>query len=138
MDVKSLAKSKRAHSQHHSKKPHGSHQNQKHKQPTSSNASNEAKKSMGKQVNEKSQSFKASPRLPSNLDRYDDDDEELEGVSIDGSSKISDVVLPKSKGADFRHLLAEAKSQGNASLHGVTSLDDVLSGMFFLLHHSYN
>ncbi|KAI9086653.1 hypothetical protein K1719_031247 [Acacia pycnantha] len=134
MDVKALAKSKRAHSQHHSNKPHGSHQNLKLK-PSPSGGSNDAstgKKSLGKQVNEKAHRPKGSPALPANWDRYDDEelDAESESVSLDSSSKTSDVILPKSKGADYRHLLAEAQSQENASLDGVTSLDDVLSGEF--------
>ncbi|XP_028807842.1 uncharacterized protein LOC114762513 [Neltuma alba] len=134
MDVKALAKSKRAHSQHHSKRPHGSHPNQKLK-PSSSGGSNDAntgKKSPGKQVNEKAHRSKGSPALPSNWDRYDDEelDADSERLSLDSSSKTSDVILPKSKGADYRHLLAEAESQENASLGGVTSLDDVLSGEF--------
>lgn len=142
MDVKALAKSKRAHSQHHSKRPHGSHQNLKLK-PSPSGGSNDAstgKNLLGKQVNEKAHRPKGSPALPSNWDRYDDEelDAGSEGVSLDSSGKTSDVILPKSKGADYRHLLAEAQSQENASLDGVTSLDDVLSGMSFAspLRHS--
>ncbi|XP_054811504.1 protein ECERIFERUM 16 [Prosopis cineraria] len=135
MDVKALAKSKRAHSQHHCKRPHGSHQNQKLK-PSSSGGSNDAattaNKSLGKQLSEKAHRSKGSPALPSNWDRYDDEDldAESEGLSLDSSSKTSDIILPKSKGADYCHLLAEAQSRENTSLDGVTSLDDVLSGEF--------
>lgn len=137
MDVKALAKSKRAHTQHHTKKPHGSHQNQKHKAPLSDGAKDAGttKKSLGKQVKEKTHRPQASPALPSNWDRYDD--EELgsvsEGVPLDSANKASDVVLPKSKGADYRHLVAEAQSQANTSLDAFPSLDDVLSGISFTL-----
>lgn len=135
MDVKALAKSKRAHSQHHSKRPHGSHQNQKHKAPSSDGANDAgtAKKSLGKQVKEKTHRPQGSPALPSNWDRYDDEelDSGSEGVSLDSASKTSDVILPKSKGADYRHLVAEAQSRANTSLDAFSSLDDVLSGMSF-------
>ena len=51
MDVKSLAKSKRAHTQSHSKRPHGSHANQKSKAPSvGTNDAGRAKKPLGKQV----------------------------------------------------------------------------------------
>lgn len=135
MDVKSLAKSKRAHSQHHSKRYHGSHQNQKHKAPSSDGANDagSAKKSLGKQVKEKAPRSRDSPRLPSNWDRYDDEesDSASEGISLDRAIKTSDVVLPKSKGADYGHLIAEAQSQAHTSLDGCPSLDDVLAGLSF-------
>ncbi|KAI4333909.1 hypothetical protein L6164_018661 [Bauhinia variegata] len=134
MDVKALAKSKRAHSQHHSKKPHGCHPNQKHKAPSSSDAARDAgtaKKPLGKQVKENTHCSQGSSGLPSNWDRYEDEfDSGPEGIAPDIASKLSDVVLPKSKGADFRYLVAEAQSQSNASLDGFPSLDDVLPGEF--------
>ncbi|KAI4322726.1 hypothetical protein L6164_022393 [Bauhinia variegata] len=134
MDVKALAKSKRAHSQHHSKRPHGSHPNQKHKAPSPSDAAKDAgtaKKPLGKQVKSKTRGSQGSPGLPSNLDRYEEEfDSESEGVAPDSVSKPSDVILPKSKGADFRYLVAEAQSKSNTRLDGFPSLDDVLSGEF--------
>ncbi|KAF7805982.1 phosphorelay protein [Senna tora] len=135
MDVKALAKSKRAHSQHHSKRPHGNHQSQKHKAPSSSDGATDAgtaNKSLGKQAKEKTHRPQGSPGLPSNWDRYDDEELDFgsEGVSLGSASKTSDVILPKSKGADYRHLVSEAQSQANASLEAFPSLDDVLSGEF--------
>ncbi|KAK7836547.1 hypothetical protein CFP56_022388 [Quercus suber] len=67
MDVKSLAKSKRAHTQSHSKRPHGSHANQKSKVPSvGTNDSGRAKKPLGKQVPEKPHRSQGASRLPSN------------------------------------------------------------------------
>ncbi|KAG4967803.1 hypothetical protein HKD37_12G033900 [Glycine soja] len=131
MDVKALAKSKRNHTQHHSKKSPHSH---KPKAPTSSSSSsvgpNDAAKNnpLGKQqVSQKKKSHRSA--LPSNWDRYEDEEEELDsGSGI--ASKTVDVVLPKSKGADFRHLVAEAQSQAETSLEGFPAFDDLLPGEF--------
>ncbi|MED6173053.1 hypothetical protein PIB30_055701 [Stylosanthes scabra] len=142
MDVKSLAKSKRAHTQHHTKKPH-----HKHKTPTpssqsspssSSNVSNDVVGSGKKQLNQKgatairNSSSRASSALPNNWDRYYDEDEEIDTVIPEGANQEPDdgAVLPKSKGADFRHLLAEAQSHADATLEGFPSLDDTLPGEF--------
>ncbi|OIW08342.1 hypothetical protein TanjilG_03018 [Lupinus angustifolius] len=134
MDVKALAKSKRAHTQHHSKKPH---HNQKLKAPTpssSSSGSNDAavtaKKPLEKhQLNDKT-THRSSRGLPSNWDRYGEGefDDGSEGVS----PEISGVVLPKSKGADFRYLVAEAQSQAETSLESLPSFDDLILGEFNL------
>lgn len=136
MDVKALAKSKRAHTQHHSKKPHGLHTNQKLKAPSDgSNVAGNAKKPLGKQVTEKTHRSQGASKLPSNWDRYE---EEFEDPSAsDGASQPSDVILPKSKGADYRHLIAEAQSQSQSSLYldGFPSLDDVMPGVSLLLCH---
>lgn len=136
MDVKTLAKSKRAHTQHHSKKPHGLHTNQKPKAPSDgSNVAGNAKKPLGKQVTEKTHRSQGASKLPSNWDRYE---EEFEGPSAsDGAGQPSDVILPKSKGADYRHLIAEAQSQSQSSLYldGFPSLDDVMPGVSLLLCH---
>ncbi|XP_038895632.1 uncharacterized protein LOC120083819 isoform X1 [Benincasa hispida] len=102
MDAKALAKSKRAHSQHHSKK---SHSNQKQKP-------NESRKPLAK-PNLLSQ---AAPNLLSNWDRYGEETGEDEAT-------VHDLILPKSKGADYRHLIAEARSQMQSC---ITSMDDVL------------
>ncbi|MED6174287.1 hypothetical protein PIB30_067734 [Stylosanthes scabra] len=142
MDVKSLAKSKRAHTQHHTRKPH-----HKHKTPTpssqsspssSSNVSNDVVGSGKKQLNQKgvtairNSSSRGSSALPNNWDRYYDEDEEIDSVIPEGASKAPDdgAVLPKSKGADFRHLVAEAQSQADTTLEGFPSLDDTLPGEF--------
>ena len=132
MDVKALAKSKRNHTQHHSKKSPHSH---KPKAPTSSSSSsvgpNDAAKNnpLGKQqVSQKKKSHRSA--LPSNWDRYEDEEEELDsGSGI--ASKTVDVVLPKSKGADFRHLVAEAQSLAETSLEGFPAFNDLLPGMCF-------
>ena len=143
MDLKSLAKSKRAHTQHHSKKPHHSHKLKAPPSPSSpppSNASNDAVGAAKKQLNEKSTTRRSSrsrgsSALPSNWDRYEEE-EELDSVPPEGASKApdDDVVLPKSKGADFRHLVAEAQSQADATLEGSPSLEDILPGMNFGLY----
>lgn len=137
MDVKALAKSKRAHTQHHSKKPHVPHTNQKPKAPSDgSNVAGSAKKPLGKplgkQVTEKSHRSQGVSKLPSNWDRYE---EEFEDPSGSGSGQPSDVILPKSKGADYRHLIAEAQSQSSLYLDGFPSLDDVMPGVSLLLCH---
>ncbi|KAJ4844441.1 hypothetical protein Tsubulata_041898 [Turnera subulata] len=133
MDTKALAKSKRAHSLHHSKKPHP---NQKSKTQSSSTAP----AGIGdKKVKEKPR----RPALPSNWDRYGEefDAEEValgddNGVSSSNTKPPFDVVVPKSKGADFRHLIAEAQSQpqSHSYFDGFASLDDVLPGDF---HHGF-
>lgn len=126
MDVKALAKSKRSHTQHHSKKTHHSH---KPKPPSSSSSSVSP---LGKQqVNEeKKKSHRSrsqgSSALPANWDRYD---EEVE-LDPEIASRTLDVVLPKSKGADYRHLLAEAQSHMETSLEGLPEFDDLLPGEF--------
>ncbi|XP_030931704.1 uncharacterized protein LOC115957565 [Quercus lobata] len=135
MDVKSLAKSKRAHTQSHSKKPHGSHANQKSKAPSvGTNDAGRAKKPLGKQVPEKPHRSQGASRLPTNWDRYEEEfDSGSEDPSVSNStSQPSDVILPKSKGADYCHLIAEAQSQSQSNLYmdSFPSLDDVMPGEF--------
>lgn len=135
MDVKTLAKSKRAHTQNHSKRPHASHTNQKAKAPSSdgkNDAAGNANKPLGKQVGEKPHRSQGASRLPSNWDRYE---EEFEDPSVSNStSQPSDVILPKSKGSDYSFLIAEAQSQSRSQsslyLDSFTSLDDVMPGEF--------
>nr|XP_023915918.1 uncharacterized protein LOC112027490 isoform X1 [Quercus suber]XP_023915919.1 uncharacterized protein LOC112027490 isoform X1 [Quercus suber]POF06182.1 hypothetical protein CFP56_27259 [Quercus suber] len=135
MDVKSLAKSKRAHTQSHSKRPHGSHANQKSKVPSvGTNDSGRAKKPLGKQVPEKPHRSQGASRLPTNWDRYEEEfDLGSEDPSVSNSAtQPSDVILPKSKGADYCHLIAEAQSQSQSNLYmdSFPSLDDVMPGEF--------
>lgn len=135
MDVKSLAKSKRAHTQSHSKRPHGSHANQKSKVPSvGTNDSGRAKKPLGKQVPEKPHRSQGASRLPTNWDRYEEEfDLGSEDPSVSNSTtQPSDVILPKSKGADYCHLIAEAQSQSQSNLYmdSFPSLDDVMPGEF--------
>ncbi|KAK7312830.1 hypothetical protein VNO77_37002 [Canavalia gladiata] len=129
MDIKALAKSKRGHTQHHNKKVHHSHKLKAPSPSSSSSGSNEAAKNpLGKQqVNEEKKTRRSA--LPSNWDRYEEEEEELDSGS-QNESKTLDVVLPKSKGADFRHLVAEAQSHAETSLESFPSLDDLLPGEF--------
>lgn len=130
MDAKALAKSKRAHSQHHSKKPHSS---QKPKPPlVGGNDAANAKKQTGKQIREKTHQAQRVSALPSNWDHYEEEfDSGSEDQSGDSTSQVPDVVLPKSKGADFHHLIAEAQSQleSNPYTDSLCSLDDILPGI---------
>ncbi|KAK9150263.1 hypothetical protein Syun_008572 [Stephania yunnanensis] len=95
MDTKSLAKSKRAHSQHHhSRKPR-----------------QQASKSKSSHFHGSSSSSSSSSTMPSNWDRYEEETEEP-GLGDQAGRRASEqVVAPKSKGADFRHLISEAQSQ---------------------------
>ncbi|KAL9145287.1 hypothetical protein ABFS82_13G032500 [Erythranthe guttata] len=109
MDTKALAKSKRAHSLHHSKKHHP-HQASR---PASSTNSG-PKKPTGIQSKEKPPQSEGS-RLPSNWERYDEDlnldSEEAQGTS----NQLSDFVVPRSKGADYAQLISDAKDQSPAN-----------------------
>ncbi|OMO53999.1 hypothetical protein CCACVL1_28149 [Corchorus capsularis] len=132
MDAKALAKSKRAHSQHHSKKPRPS---QKPKPPLAAatgDAAN-AKTQTGKQIREKTRQAQPVSVLPSNWDRYEDEfDSASEDQSGGNASQAPDAIVPKSKGADYRHLIANAESQlqSNPYSDSFPSLDDVLPGDF--------
>ncbi|MBA0555186.1 hypothetical protein Golob_014240, partial [Gossypium lobatum] len=126
MDAKALAKSKRAHSQHHSKKPHSV---QKSKPPSPGvNEPSNSKKQTIKQIKEKAHQAQRISALPSNWNRYE---EEFDSGSED-PTQTTDVIVPKSKGADFRHLLSEAQSQlqSNPYSNNIPSLDDVFPGDF--------
>nr|XP_043617317.1 uncharacterized protein LOC122589140 [Erigeron canadensis] len=124
MDSKSLAKSKRAHSLHHSKKHH--HPNQKSKGATTATTSaggalaptNKAPATAKQKPLPPSQTH-----LPSNWDRYQEEEEE------DQSSQPGGVVVPQSKGADYAYLLSEAKSQNSSKISSgfFPSLDDFVS-----------
>ncbi|KAI3960954.1 hypothetical protein MKW92_050279 [Papaver armeniacum] len=125
MDAKSLARSKRAHTQHHqNKKPHP---NQKSKGPlTVTPTEGNTKNPSGKP---KSSQFQGSSGLPSNWDRYEDESEssaELVSTSQISGGAGDDVVKPKSKGADFGYLISEAQSQSSSSLDCFNSFYDAL------------
>ncbi|XP_052178142.1 protein ECERIFERUM 16 [Diospyros lotus] len=128
MDVKAMAKSKRAHSQHHNKKHHPSIAS---KAPSAGAAgANSSNKSSGKQVTEKPDKSRGSRELPSNWSRYEEEyDSGSEGLSHNDMSQAADIVTPKSKGADYGHLVSEATSQSHAivSSESFPSFDDVLS-----------
>ncbi|XP_039018291.1 uncharacterized protein LOC120149624 [Hibiscus syriacus] len=127
MDTKALAKSKRAHSQHHSKKPHSI---KKSNPPSSAGVNDPAnsKKQKFKQITEKTLQAQRISALPSNRNRYE---EEFDSGSED-LSQDPDIIVPKSKGADFRHLIAEAQSQSHSNPHSdnLSSLDEILPGDF--------
>lgn len=132
MDAKALAKSKRAHSQHHKNK---SHPNQKLKAPVvASDNAGSKEKQPGKQFGAGTREARRLSKLPSNWDRYEDGSDM---DSEDTTSQASDVVVPKSKGADYRHLIAEAQSQSLSQLRSYSDtfplLDDVMPGMLEFL-----
>ncbi|KAL0443948.1 UNVERIFIED_CONTAM: hypothetical protein Slati_2117500 [Sesamum latifolium] len=123
MDMKALAKSKRSHSLHHSKKHHP---NPGSKAPSSSSGD---KKPVGTQAKEKpAQSHDARP-LPSNWDRYNEDfDLGSEDTAQTSSNQPTEFVMPKSKGADYGHLISEAtaQSQANYSSDVLSLFDDAI------------
>ncbi|XP_076888202.1 protein ECERIFERUM 16-like [Bidens hawaiensis] len=98
MDSKSLAKSKRAHSLQHP--------NQKVKAAATSFVPPAADEAPGKVVKEKPRVGRAA--LPSNWDRYEDEDDLIMENQTD--AQLSDVFAPKSKGADYAFLISEAKA----------------------------
>ncbi|KAJ0985983.1 hypothetical protein J5N97_004339 [Dioscorea zingiberensis] len=86
MDPKSLAKSKRSHGHQHRKKPHTSAASK-----PSTNLANV---------------------LPSNRDRYsDEEDDDLGADTVVAAKNSVGEVAPKSKGADFAWLIEQARSQ---------------------------
>ncbi|KAK1393335.1 Large tegument protein like [Heracleum sosnowskyi] len=117
MDAKFLAKSKRAHTQHLNKKHHP--------KPTSKAPS--AGVGVGGTSSQKPnvKQFKGSKKLPSNWDRYEDEDDlDSQGMGQGSKSQVTDGVVPKSKGADYAYLISEAKAQAELSC---PSFDDVFS-----------
>ncbi|CAL5406606.1 unnamed protein product [Camellia sinensis] len=131
MDTKALAKSKRAHSQHHSKKHHP---NPTLKAPLVGQVgASGAKKQSGKQVREKPNESKGFSALPSNWDRYEEEyDSGSEDPSHNITSQTTDFV-PKSKGADYGYLISEAMSQSHTNIssdsESFPSFGDVLTAM---------
>ncbi|KAJ8568024.1 hypothetical protein K7X08_020746 [Anisodus acutangulus] len=123
MDAKSLAKSKRAHSLHLNKK-HNPHHASKGTSAGSSTSTGDKKGITVKQVKEKPKS-----KLPSNWDRYEEENSDSETAT---QVCASDVVEPKSKGADYAYLLeeAKAKAQFQYSSENVSLYDDVLDDFY--------
>ncbi|GMH11081.1 hypothetical protein Nepgr_012922 [Nepenthes gracilis] len=125
-----MAKSKRSHSQHHQPK-NPRQQSKTLSTPSSSSSSPSDPKIVKKEARERKRVTQSS--LPSNWHRYDDsaEDEGGEGfldLESEGPSRPtakSDVVKPKSKGADFGYLISEAKSELNSKSIS-PSFDDVL------------
>ncbi|KAL5730528.1 hypothetical protein ACHQM5_003335 [Ranunculus cassubicifolius] len=125
MDTKSLARSKRAHTQQHNKKYHPNPKSKSLTPTTISSNQNSSTKSP--QVVAEKQHRK--PSLPSNWDRYDDEFDENVGSNVMKEGMSDDVVLPKSKGADFGYLISEAKEKLDSmdcSKRFASSFDDVL------------
>ncbi|KAG6419476.1 hypothetical protein SASPL_121698 [Salvia splendens] len=114
MDSKALAKSKRAHSLHHKKKHHSHHG------------------SKGQQTKERTPQHQGSRALPSNWNRYDDDDDfdSASGNAQASSGQLTEFVMPKSKGADYAHMISEAKaqSQPHYSSDDLPLFDDFIGG----------
>uniref|UniRef100_A0A1J3CP12 Uncharacterized protein n=1 Tax=Noccaea caerulescens TaxID=107243 RepID=A0A1J3CP12_NOCCA len=129
MDTKSLAKSKRAHTQHHSKKSHSVH---KPKGPISEKLQGNQTAAAPK-TKSPVQSRRISA-LPSNWDRYNDDDELDSGLENASTSQPADVIVPKSKGADYLHLISEAQAESHSKIEinsdCLSSLDDLLHDEF--------
>lgn len=133
MDAKTLAKSKRAHSLHHSKKHHPNPTSKAH--AGSATASSRQKPS-SKPEKQKSSQSPGSRALPSNWDRYEDEnDPGLEDLPHTSTSQPPDVIVPKSKGADYGHLISEAKAQAQSyhSVDSLTFLNDIVDGIFSCL-----
>ncbi|GAB2233899.1 hypothetical protein Droror1_Dr00003129 [Drosera rotundifolia] len=120
MDTKSMAKSKRSYTQHHQpKKPH---QHGPKTLTTAPNPSTADPKSAEKKREDR-------VKLPSNWDRYKEvEEEEKVGPGSSGveSSRRSDVVSVKSKGADYGALVAEAKEKARGRTSGESSIEDAL------------
>ncbi|KAG5597185.1 hypothetical protein H5410_038417 [Solanum commersonii] len=123
MDAKALAKSKRAHSLHLNKK-HNPHHASKGSSAVSSTSAGD-KKATVKQVKEK-----PKPKLPSNWDRYEEENSDSETATPAGTNNASDVVEPKRKGADYAYLLSEAKDQLQYSSEDVSFCDDILDDFY--------
>ncbi|KAL1555629.1 hypothetical protein AAHA92_11342 [Salvia divinorum] len=96
MDAKALAKSKRAHSLHHKKK----HHSQQGLKASSPSAGSDDKKAAAKQAGKDLQNPMAS------------------------SSQPTEFVTPKSKGADYAHMISEAQSHYSSDV--VLLFDDFI------------
>ncbi|KAL6529583.1 hypothetical protein OROGR_015206 [Orobanche gracilis] len=128
MDVKALAKSKRAHSNHHSKKHHP-HQASKAASPS---IALDNKKPTGKQAKCKFPQPHVTKLLPSNWERYNENLDLDSAEAQLSSSHPTELVVPKSKGADYAHLISDAKDQfrSNYSSDFFHSLNDVINDDF--------
>ncbi|KAJ1688440.1 hypothetical protein LUZ63_019830 [Rhynchospora breviuscula] len=98
MDPKGTAKSKRGHSLHGRRT---------HPTPTAAAAAAAKKKASSK--GGEAPRARQRPELPSNWDRYDEDEEE-EGRGEAESTETETEILAKSKGADYRYLIQQARS----------------------------
>ncbi|KAF3334736.1 hypothetical protein FCM35_KLT21340 [Carex littledalei] len=114
MDPKATAKSKRGHSLHGRRNnPSSSSIAAKKKASTSASASGAVAQSKGEAPRPRRR-----PELPSNWDRYDDDVDDDSGAmggqrgeSSSAAMAQGSEMLAKSKGADYRYLIEQARSQ---------------------------
>ncbi|VFQ64463.1 unnamed protein product [Cuscuta campestris] len=136
MDTKSLAKSKRAHSLHLSKKNQQPHPSKVASAGPSSSSTGDKKQSR-KQGKDKPAQGHGSKGLPLIWDRYVDEGDE--GYELDSGNVVpressseagSDVVAPKTKGADYAYLISEAKAQSGYSSQSEPLFDDVLHDFY--------
>ncbi|OIT38097.1 PREDICTED: uncharacterized protein LOC109239878 [Nicotiana attenuata] len=128
MDAKALAKSKRAHSLHLNKKHNPHHASKGSSAAGSGTSTTGDKKPVGKQVKEKPKS-----KLPSNWDRYEEEyASDSETAPQEAANKASDVVVPKSNGADYAYLLSEAQAQAQFqySSESIPLYDDRLDDFY--------
>lgn len=122
-----MAKSKRAHSRHQA--------NKSYPKPaaailnTPGNLKHHSRKNV---VDKPSQSCS---ELPLNSDPYLDEDDDLGTMDVASLHLATDVVKPKSKGADYRYLISEARSQIHSTncMDVYSSLDDILKHGTFVI-----
>lgn len=131
MDAKSLARSKRAHSLHHSKKPHSNPKSR----PSSDRSTDAGKKAAEKPVGDNPKNS-----LLSNWDRYEEEfDPDASDLPGNNNRQLSEVPLPKSKGGDYRQLIDEAKSQpfspSDPFLDPFPTVDDLFPGSRLLFEY---
>lgn len=106
MDPKASAKSKRAHTQHgRASHPSPAAIAQRKKQGKEKKLEQSAGGGGGGGDGEIKRTRRHA--LPSNWDRYDDEDEVVDSVGNPSDTEVA----PKSKGADFGYLLEQARSQ---------------------------
>lgn len=140
MDIKAMAKSKRSHTRQNQPRKHIHLSKTLAASSPSTSGNPNAEKKEGR---ERKREVKAeTPSLPSNWDRYEDEVEEEDAVELpidsnsDERSRLADsnVVKPKSKGANLGDLIAQAKesrSSYSPSFHD--TLPDFYQGLGPLL-----
>ncbi|KAF3790794.1 hypothetical protein EJ110_NYTH15951 [Nymphaea thermarum] len=121
-----------------SKKAKGvSHQPQHHQHGGRKPEANKPTKKKAPQNRYPSRTSPTQPTLPSNWDRYEEEGDEM-GEYGSGSpfsqTPKQEIVVPKSKGADYSYLISEAQSlpRGVPSFHEVL-LQDFSQGMSSML-----
>ncbi|XP_038981470.1 uncharacterized protein LOC103713159 [Phoenix dactylifera] len=131
MDPKTLAKSKRKHTQQGRKNhPPPAAASAQKKKPAPAAAA--AAAAGAGEVAKPRRAHARARDLPSNWDRYDDGDDSGDGAESSAGTKLVDgEIRPKSKGADFQYLVDQARSQQDYRDLGTSesafSLDDLPS-----------